>query len=492
MILEQQTTALGVVASIGALLFASYVVLQMIYNIYLHPLSRIPGPASWSASRLPFVYSLLKGTIVHDIQALHGKYGSILRIAPDEVTFAHEDAWADIFQSRSDSFLKDPVWWATQPGEPDNLITAISPEKHVRMRKALAPGFTVRALKSQEHILQQYANLLVERLTDLARGDKASGKGVELDIAPWFNFITFDIFGDLGFGESFNCLHDSRYHPWIALLFNSVKAASFIVATRFYPLLQSILLRCIPPSLKKVQQRHFQQIADKVDRRLNFELERPDIMDHVIKRQDKDAFSVGEMYHTFMILTTAGSETTATVLGGILNYLVSYPDKLEALVKEVRSNFPEIENISLDALEKLPYLNAVINEGLRLCPPIPWMLPRRVPKGGHTVCDIWLPGGTPVSIQAYTMNRDPKAFHASTSFLPERWLPDQIADPKSAVGPRSCMGVHLAKAEMRLILAKLLWTFDFTAVKGKTLVWEQLRTFLLVEKKPIMVHMACR
>lgn len=50
------------------------------------------------------------------------------------------------------------------------------------------------------------------------------------------------------------------------------------------------------------------------------------------------------------------------------------------------------------------------------------------------------------------------------------------------------MGQHLAWAEMRLILAKLLWAFDFAAADGKPLKWESLRTFLLVEKRPIEVR----
>lgn len=54
------------------------------------------------------------------------------------------------------------------------------------------------------------------------------------------------------------------------------------------------------------------------------------------------------------------------------------------------------------------------------------------------------------------------------------------------------MGQHLAWAEMRLILSKLLWNLDFEAVEGKTLKWEELRTFLLVEKKPIQVRIKTR
>ncbi|KAI1131180.1 cytochrome P450 [Nemania abortiva] len=505
MFTSEYIRTLGLVSSLFLLLL-SYIILRAFYNIYFHPLSGVPGPSTWSASRLPFVYALLRGTIVHDIQKLHQIYGPVLRIAPDEVTFARADAWADIFQLRQghQQFLKDPVWWNKQPGSPDSLISAIDPEMHARMRKALAPGLSPRALKAQEPILQHYVNLLVDRLFDYAK-EKPHQPGFELDIAPWFNFITFDIFGDLGFGESFDCLQNSKYHPWISLLFNSVKAASFVAAARFYPLIEFVLMKCIPQSLKKMQRDHYEQIVQKVQRRLNLEQERPDIMSHVIAGKDTEAFSPDEINATFMVLTTAGSETTATVLGGILSYLTQNHDKLSILSKEIRERFHTYENIDLDSLRALPYLNATINEGLRLCTPIPWILPRKVPPKGDSVCEIWLPGGTPVSIQAYSMNRDPKYFHASASFIPERWLLDEIQNNTSpffsdqrqafqpfSVGPRSCMGQQLALAEMRLILAKLIWRFDFRAVEGKTLQWEKLRTFLLVEKKPIMVHLSPR
>jgi cytochrome P450 len=321
---------------------------------------------------------------------LHRKYGPVVRIAPNEVTFASREAWGDIHHPRPNHqpFLKDPLWWSSQPGHPNSIINAIDPEVHSRIRKALAPGFTPRALRSQEPFIQRYVNLLVERLKDQSPSDLS----FEIDISPWFNYTTFDIFGDLGFGESFECLEKSTYHPWIALLFNSVKAAGFIVSARFYPWVEFMLMKCIPPSLKKVQKDHYRQIVEKVDRRLNWELDRPDLMSHVVPRGAGEmGLPHGEICATFMVLTTAGSETTATTLCGAVNYLTAHPEKLAILTTELRSTFHNMEQITLAALQDLPYLNAVIQETLRLCPAIPWVLPRRVPTGGDTVCGIWLP-----------------------------------------------------------------------------------------------------
>ncbi|KAK6950625.1 hypothetical protein Daesc_007149 [Daldinia eschscholtzii] len=396
-----------------------YLIYRVIYNVFFHPLAKIQGPIAWSATRLPFIYSLLRGTLIHDVEKLHRKYGPVIRIAPDEVTFAQAEAYPDIFLSQKDSkaFLKDHVWWETQPGLPDTILSAINPEKHAHIRRLLAPGFTTRALRDQEPILHQYVNLLVDRLRDCCRGTEAA----QIDLVPWLNFTTFDIIGDLGFGDSFNCLQDSRYHPWTALLFSTVKAATWVASARYYPLVESILLKCIPSSLMKTQTDHYQRIADKVDRRLNFEVERPDVLSHVIKKLEEEPLPIGEINSTFMILTTAGSETTATLLTGIMNYLVNCPDKLNILVNEIRHKFGRQGDITLDALRDLPYLNAVINE------------------------ERWLS----------EVRSDP-----TSPFSKDR---DEAVQPFS-LGPRSCLGQNLAMAELRLIIAKLLWTFDFEPV----------------------------
>ena len=105
------------------------------------------------------------------------------------------------------------------------------------------------------------------------------------------------------------------------------------------------------------------------------------------------------------------------------------------------------------------------------------------------------------------MHREPTSFHAPSSFCPERWLPEAIDNPDSpfhndkrhavqpfTIGPHSCIGQNLAWAEMRIALAKVLWSFDIAAPedKEKWVVWESLRTFLLIEKKPIAVVMKPR
>ena len=354
----------------------------------------MPGPRLWASSRVPYIRSLLRGTIVQDIEKLHHEYGPAVRVAPNEVSFASHESWTDILAVRQGRahFIKDPTWWAQQPGRPQSLLSTPSIETHALMRKTLSHGFTESALKAQEPILQKQVALLISRLHDQIRASEDAGDVAVLDIVPWFTYVAFDIFGDLAFGESFECLQHSRLHPWIETLFYSVKAAAFVISARFYPLVEFLLMKCIPESMMEKQRNQYRYISKKVQSRFNWEVARPDLMEYVIKN-NKAGMTIPEIESTFAFLANAGSETTATTLSGIVNHLISCPDKLALLAQELQGAFPSKDAITLDELEKLSYLNAVINEGLRLCPPVPTILPRLVPQGGESVSGVWLPKG---------------------------------------------------------------------------------------------------
>lgn len=364
----------------------------MIYNLYFHPLSKYPGPKLWAATRLAFIRSLWKGDLTHDVQKIHDKFGPVVRTAPNELSFAKADAWNDIFQHRPghSPFPKNPVWWANLPGQSTSILSA-GPEDHARIRRLLNTSFTEKALRAQEPLIRTYVDLLMLKLKEQATALKTKEVGVVLDIVSWYNFTTFDIIGDLGLGQSFDCLKESALHPWVALIFNHFKVSSLLASVRHYPLASWLLMKCVPQKMRKMQKEHFQLAADRVDARMSLETERADFMTNVLKHNDEKGMSIGEIHTTFNILIAAGSETTATVLSGITNYLVRDSDVLQKLVDEVRSSFSKDEDVTLAALQRLTYLNATIEEGLRLCPPVPAGLPRLVPSGGDTVCGQWLP-----------------------------------------------------------------------------------------------------
>jgi Cytochrome P450 len=164
------------------------------------------------------------------VRKFHEKYGDIVRVAPNELSFAREDAWRDVYSKRTghQQFLKNPIFFKAPPGQPENMITTINSEDNARMRKLLAPAFTEQAMMKQEPIVQYHVDLLIRQLKGLVDNqqnavEKDGQSGVTVDIVRWYNFCTFDTVGDLGFGESFHSLESAAYHPWVSLIFNFLK-----------------------------------------------------------------------------------------------------------------------------------------------------------------------------------------------------------------------------------------------------------------------------
>ena len=95
-----------------------------------------------------------------------------------------------------------------------SITTIPDPEDHHRQRKIISHAFSPRALQEQEYILQKWIDKLITRLHD---------QGKEVDICEWYNYLTFDVIGDLCFGESLHCLETAENHPWIAAIFPGIK-----------------------------------------------------------------------------------------------------------------------------------------------------------------------------------------------------------------------------------------------------------------------------
>ena len=194
-----------------------------------------------------------------------------------------------------------------------------------------------------------------------------------------------------------------------------------------------------------------------------------DSMTEVLKHNgEKGAeLTLAEITNNNIILLGAGSETTASLLSATTFCLLRNPEVMEKLKDEVRGRWKQYDEITLDQVNTAPYLIAVLSECLRYMPPVPTGFERRVPEGAAVVSGHYLPEGTGVCVSSLPLGRSEKYFKDANSFIPERWLDDpRFADDKKgivqpfSVGPRNCLGKNLAYAEMRLILAKMIWSFD--------------------------------
>ncbi|OCK74435.1 benzoate 4-monooxygenase cytochrome P450 [Lepidopterella palustris CBS 459.81] len=474
-----------------------YYLYTIIYSAYFHPLAGFPGPKFRAVSRLPMAASLAQGKFAHDAKALHQKYGSIVRLAPNQLSFTNPAAWKDIYghMNNRPSFQKDRTNYFVPINGVDSIHSACDDAVHARHRRLLAHAFSEKALRDQESLMRSYIDLLIDKLHKEVQGPK-DGK---VDIVRWLNYTTFDLIGDLTFGEPFGCLDNSEYHPWVSIIFESMRAATIIVGTRQFPSFAALIGRLIPSAVTQKMRDHFNLSKERMDRRLAMKTDRPDFVTCMLAQKGERSLAPEELHSNSPILIIGGSETTATALSACLYFLNKYPEVYQKLAAEVRTRFTSKDELIVKNLVELKYMTAVIEETMRIYPPVPGYLPRVAPKEGAHVAGEWIPGGTQVTIVGLAMAHSPSNYKDPESFVPERWLEgDQIyaSDQKAAhmpfsYGPRNCIGKNLAWAEMRLLLARLLWEFDI-GICEESKNWEVQKTYMLWEKPPLIVKLTPR
>lgn len=205
-----------------------------------------------------------------------------------------------------------------------------------------------------------------------------------------------------------------------------------------------------------------------------------------------------EIKATSATIVIAGSETSATLLGGAIYYLLKNPEWNSKLQQEVRATFTDESQITFASTSQLKILNAIIYETFRVYPPVPIALPRVTPKEGAVVLGTYIPPDITIGIPHYAAYRSSRNFKNSEKYAPERFLGDkEYAEDKRSViqpfsvGPRNCIGQNLAWAEMRMILVRLTWHFDFEML-DESKDWEKQKVYTLWTKPSLMVKLKDR
>ena len=157
----------------------------------------------------------------------------------------------------------------------------------------------------------------------------------------------------------------------------------------------------------------------------------------------------------------------AYVLRGTAYHISANPSVRQRLWKELKTAIPDPNGqVSLPELEKLPYLTAVIQEGLRLSDPVGHRITRQFPDKTLDYHGKTIPAGATVSMTTLLIHQNEDIFPEPLTYRPERWLgatgkPLERYLVSFSRGPRACLGINLARAELYLILALIYRRFDF-------------------------------
>jgi len=469
-----------------------YVTTIVIYRIWFHPLAKYPGPKLAAATRFWWAKQQLSGHFPRLVHDLHLQYGEIVRIAPTELSFSGAAAWKDIYGFRNGlpENRKDPGENTDADHRHPTIINA-NRQTHGELRKLLSNAFSDKTLKGQEPVLLHYIDLLVKRLTEEA------AKEPVMDIVRWYNYVTFDIIGHLAFYEPFDCLQKNEYHAWMSMIFNAILYVHTIRTFQRFFNVRALILRLMPKKMVQRRRWHIGLVEEKVRRRKTREPEYVDFMSHLLKAEEAGRLTIPDLVANANLMVIAGSETTATILSGTTYFLLTHPHVMKTLKEEIRTSFASPDDINIAEVSKLQYINGVLDESFRMYPPAAGSHPRMTPPEGAIICGESLPGNTSMGMAQYAVFRSPTNFVDPDRFLPERWFSD---DPKYAndkrealqpfsYGPRNCIGRNLANIEMRLILAKLIWHFDFDLMPESQDWIEQQFIYTTWEKVPLKIRL---
>ncbi|KAI1774013.1 cytochrome P450 [Hypoxylon cercidicola] len=482
-------TVLYVFQSVGkavALTLAAtflYLLLCVLYNYLFHPLRRFPGPLLWRITPFPRAVALFRGTLALDVAKFQRRYGPVVRIGPSELAFITADAWKDVYGAPAtgdEENPKDYRFYRLVKSAPPSIINA-NFEEHSRLRHWLSHGFSDRSLQAQQGIIGGYVDLLIKRLRE-----RCNNGQTPLNMKEWLNWTTFDIIGNLGFGSDFGCLENVTYAPWILNINDAMKKGAIVQALAYIGLTPIIQWLVEKAQSGYVAHREFARL--KVEQRIELSSSRPDFLEGLLDK----GLGIPQLGSIASTLLIAGSETSATLLSGALYLLTTHPDTLKKLTHEVRSTFKNEEEINLLSVRKLPYMLACLKESLRKCfdPPVANGMPRVAKPGGTTVAGYHVPEGTTIAVWQWAINHNSEYWSDPYSFEPERWTG---GDPRFSndrldaaqpflLGHRGCIGQTLAYAEMRLILARIVYAFDlrlsdesrdWISVQKNYVLWEK-------------------
>ncbi|KAI8986163.1 cytochrome P450 [Trametes punicea] len=424
-----------------------FLILISIYKLFFAPLASLPGPKLCALTRLPLMYHEITGGRRMWIHRLHMRYGSVVRVAPDEVSFATRDAVKEIYTSGGSGYDKSPFYLLFESFNTPNMFSTLERGKHAERKKRFAERY------NKVHIMRPEVCSVVKEHVDAFVAKCTEHQGQSVDIYILLHCYALDgITSHLFFPRGTHSISDSEeLRMTKELSYPNVLRKQYF--EHYYPRLSRLLSKL--PGLGK---RRTDGLATRyvLDTTRTATVASHTVLHKLRSYESKDSDYISTASECMDHLV-AGLDTTGDGLCFLMYQLSlpAYEHVQQRLHAELAAN-------PSTPLEDLLYLDAVVKEGLRVFTPIPMSFPRVVPAGGKVVDGVWLPGGTVVSCQPYTVHRfDSKVFPLPDEFRPERWLQSEGAAERNqlffafAAGGRGCIGKNLALLEMKLLLREV-------------------------------------
>lgn len=376
----------------------------------------------------------------------------------------------------------------------DNILSETNVEVHDRRRAKMAGAYAGR----ENPQLEKDVDDQIASWVNLIKTKYISNGGTlkPMDIALQAQYFTLDVITSLAYGKAFGYLaKDEDIYDYIKLAEQFVSTAAPIVGVapvHKFLYRSGLIFKIAPnPEDPKGFGRLMSEAKSAVGERFEVDAkERQDMIGAFVR----NGIPQKQIEAELLLQIIAGSDTTASAIRSTLLRLLTSSRVLTKLREEVDAAVASgiVSNpIQQRESKELPYLQAVVKEGLRINPPFLGQVAKEVPAGGDTYNGTFLPAGTRIGHNIYAVTRQPIFGEDSDTFRPERWLEaepetrremEKVLELVFGYGRWSCMGKNVAYLEMDkvyfevsfnitircsyLIVAQLLRHFDFDVVNA--------------------------
>ncbi|TVY84274.1 Cytochrome P450 monooxygenase [Lachnellula suecica] len=450
--------------------FLAFISLTFIRRRWLSSISDIPGPFLGSFSVIWQILHAIKGHTEEETIAEHRKHGDFVRIGYNEVSVGHPDAIAEVLKSQ----MNKGDWYRIF-SLPDsryvNLMSEVDAKRHIAKTKNVTPGYAFSNVIKAEGYIDGVLRLFEERLDSLCEAHSP------VNFDEWFNFLAFDIMGEVTFSKQFGFIDQGRdigdaiantraLGIYVAIMGHFWWAHDYLLAN---PLIGYFNLQ---PTMHI-----FDTALAAVDSRSKNDQVRKDMIEEWmnVRKKHPERMEEKEILAAAVANIGAGADTVSATLQALFYNLLRNEEAFMTLRGEV-DNAHLADVPTHEETQKLPFLQACIKEALRIHTPVANGLPRVVPKGGVTVLGRHFEEGVILSVNPWVIHRRREVFGADADlFSPARWMdPARSREMEKSLiafgaGYGQCPGKHLAQMELSKTTAMLIRDYDIKQVdKGKS------------------------
>ncbi|RMZ37642.1 cytochrome P450 [Aspergillus flavus] len=466
----------------GALVaFVTYWAVWIIYTRWFHPLAKFPGPFWASVTRAWTLLHVLHGDTEKRQMKLHAKYGSVVRIAPNELVTSEPEAIQTLygvrsFTAKTDFYLAFRPPWARFPDH----FSSEGGKQHGERRRIVSHVYTMTSILQSEKYIEKCIAVWLEKLGQMADRKES------FDLWIWTRMYAYDVIGELYFSKMFGFLQAGHDHLGYIDATEDLVPVQFLAANmpthvRGLFMLTGILFPKVRRALRALG-----DLTDATNAMLKDRLaaiqsdsedkpQRHDILGKLLvisqERGKELDFVLDDIKMESFGAFFAGSETTALTLSGILYHILRNRSVYEKLTAEidvaVQCNQLSTTHISYNEAIKLPYLTACIREGIRMHPITGVSFPRHAPSSGCTIGGYYIPPNARIGVNPGVMHFNKTVFgEDADQFRPDRWIDGDVSKMdryimQFGMGARTCLGKNISMCEIYKAIPELLKSYTF-------------------------------